>query len=204
MSETALLDQIKSYLTAQANGAAATPEERSAWHDFYHAHDPLIRANVKHARTSAVDVDDLAQEVWLRLSRDLLRLKLDPDRGTLDARIGTIARRCAGKFARRSRRRPEPMMGDEFAAMLLDPREGPLSGFEKEEYRRQLWNARESVRSGLNDVSRQMLDMRLEQERSVPEIASALNISEGAAKMRLFRALRELRDLLRKQGLAPS
>jgi DNA-directed RNA polymerase specialized sigma24 family protein len=85
MSELELLNLIQSSLGKAARGEEVTPVESWACDELYHAQDPVIRAVVKRAATPSVDVDDLAQEVWLVLTRRLRNLKLDPSRGTLDA-----------------------------------------------------------------------------------------------------------------------
>lgn len=91
MSDFELLSQIQSYLAALARGAKATPEAESAWREFHRVHDPMIRALARRGATAVVDAYDLTQEVWIMLSRDLLKLTLDPARGSLDALLATVA-----------------------------------------------------------------------------------------------------------------
>jgi RNA polymerase sigma factor (sigma-70 family) len=204
MSELELLNLVQSSLRKAAQGEQVTSAEFSAWREFHRAHNPVIRAVVKRSATPAVDVDDLAQEVWLRLAHDLPSFKLDPARGTLGGFVVTVARRCTHKIAHRRLWLRAAALSDELAASLLDRQGSPSPEFEEEEYRGRLRQARETVRSGLPELSRTVLDMHLEQEKSVLEIAFALKMSEGAVRMRLFRALRRIRHHVRRQGLVPS
>ena len=61
-----------------------------------------------------------------------------------------------------------------------------------------------TARAAMSELSAQIVVMRLKDERSIPDIADALHVSEGVVKIRLFRAVQELRVLPRSQGLEPS
>ena len=56
---------------------------------------------------------------------------------------------------------------------------------------------------GLNEQEKKLLLARIEEERSIPEIAEALGISEVACRQRLSRAVRKCRELMELDGLAP-
>jgi RNA polymerase sigma factor (sigma-70 family) len=56
--------------------------------------------------------------------------------------------------------------------------------------------------SRLRAADRDALILRFYQQKSVAEVGAALGVSEGAAKVRIVRALEKLRDRLRNRGIA--
>lgn len=54
----------------------------------------------------------------------------------------------------------------------------------------------ESLPAGLSEQERQLLIRRFERDQPYSEIAAALDITEGAARLRLFRALEKCKKLL--------
>jgi RNA polymerase sigma-70 factor (ECF subfamily) len=56
------------------------------------------------------------------------------------------------------------------------------------------------VMNGLSDDDQMLLALKFVAQRTNHEIAGILSLSEGAVSMRLFRALRRLRDQLRGMG----
>lgn len=56
--------------------------------------------------------------------------------------------------------------------------------------------------SRLKNADRDALLMRFYQQKSVGEVATALGVSEGAAKIRILRAIEKLRGILRRRGVS--
>jgi len=149
-------------------------------------------------------IDDLHQETWIILIRRLPKLRLDPAVGTLRRWVLGIARRLAGWHAHRQSGQRDELLSADLLAALLDVEEGPISACERKDARDRVRAVLEEIGEHLSELSRRILVMRVIEEMKVPAIAAAFGISVGAVKMRLQRALREARDLLRKRGLGPS
>src|SRR5438552_3048277 len=99
MSDEQELKLIKSFLNEP--GRRPSSEEATAWGDFYLTHDPTIRVIVRHHPGCRHDVDDVVQEVWTVLARDLRRLQYDPGRGPLRGWVIAVARHEAARQAHR-------------------------------------------------------------------------------------------------------
>lgn len=87
----------------------------------------------------------------------------------------------------------------ELAERLLT-RDAPSAGLRKQENR-------DFVRKALallSDRDREVLVLRFLEEMPAADAAAVLNVSEGALRVRVLRALRRLRDLLRNQSESSS
>jgi DNA-directed RNA polymerase specialized sigma24 family protein len=104
MTDSMMLNLIQSFLAAPPG--TASPEERQAWEDFYHVHDPMIRAAIRARHEGWNVVDDLAQNVWCIMIERLPDLRVDPARDSLKAWVTQVARRVACGHARDRSRCP--------------------------------------------------------------------------------------------------
>ncbi len=87
----------------------------------------------------------------------------------------------------------------ELAERLLAVSAGPSAGLRREE-------GRALVRAALDRLSvrdREVLVLRHLEHLSTAEAAAVLDISEGAVRVRLLRALQRLRDVLKSMGSQP-
>jgi RNA polymerase sigma factor (sigma-70 family) len=201
MSELELLNLIQSSLGKAARGEEVTSVESWACDELYHAQDPVIRAVVKRAATPSVDVDDLAQEVWLVLTRRLRNLKLDPSRGTLDAWVATVARRhCSKVVRRRSWHHDEPLTA-EMVSLLLDPNAGPSAELEQEQRRQQVKAAIAELCKGEPTRNRQIIVRYWLEGQPPAAIAAELDLSSDSVGAVLRRARLKLAKLLRQAGM---
>jgi len=134
------------------------------------------------------DAEDVSQEVFLRAIRGLSGW--DASR-PLKPWVLTIAvNRCRTFLSQRSRR-PRPM---EFAAELPDRSPAPQTDLAEE-----LTRALETVREDY----RLCFILYHQQELTVTEISETLSCPEGTVKIWLYRARRELADILRRRGVVP-
>jgi len=127
------------------------------------------------------DADDLAAETFVRAWGQRRRLRTETLKGYLFA----ITRRLQVDRLRRSRRRGE--LPDE----VLDPAPAP----DRQIASRLELAATRSAIERLPELDRAALVLRAEQDLSYAEIGRVLEISEGAARLKVHRARRRLLDL---------
>jgi RNA polymerase sigma-70 factor, ECF subfamily len=133
--------------------------------------------------------EDLAQEVFADAAAALSRGDWEPE--SMIAWLYTIARRRFADEARR-RRHSDGVPLDDVLDELPAPDYGP-----------DLARALREAISRLAPSQRQVVSMKLLRGTTFCEIASAIGVSEPAAKMRFKRALTVLRADLEQQGIAP-
>ncbi len=168
---------------------AATSGDEAAFASLVRARQGFVRALLTARVKERRDVDDLAQEVFLRAWRRLGDLE-DPDR--FAAWLARIAVNAALDHRRRGRVRPAPGPlgegGDE------PPAAGP--GVEHravlaEEHARVL-----EALATLDERSQVAVTLRFLEGMAVKDIAARTGDSPAAVAMRLTRALRALRERL--------
>ena len=135
--------------------------------------------------------EDLAQEVFTDAAAALARGDWQPE--SMLAWLYTIAQRRFADEARRSRRRSADGVPLDDIVEELPARD---YGFDV------AYALRQAI-SRLAPAQRQVVSMKLLRGCSFCEIASAMELSEAAAKMRFQRALTVLRADLEQQGIAP-
>jgi RNA polymerase sigma-70 factor, ECF subfamily len=132
------------------------------------------------------EAEDLAQRVFADAAAALARSRPDSELGWLYA---VAERRFADELRRRRR----------IASIPLDP----VRPVELDDYSPRAAQAIKRAIFQLEPPGRQIVVMKVLEDRSYAEIAETLGLSEAAAKMRLSRALRSLRSLLEAEGVAP-
>lgn len=167
--------------------SAAKGGDRSAF-------DKLVRRSYTDTYTLAYrltgneeDARDVAQEAYLRAYRGLSRFRGDAQFSTWMYRITA---NCAATYlGRRSRHRHEPL---DDTLPVADPRtdDDPQLRVDAADLRRRLETALENLPPRLRAV----VVLRDVYGLSHDAIASELDISESAAKVRLHRARNKLRD----------
>lgn len=136
------------------------------------------------------DAEDVTQESFLRAFRNLHRWdQVRPLRPWL---LTIAANRCRTRLEERSRQ-PIPM---ENAADGLPSRDGTAPLDDAEEVQRAIETLRPEYR--------QCFVLFYQQELSVEQVAEILECPEGTVKTWLFRARKEVADVLRKRGYGSS
>ena len=158
------------------------------------AFEELVRATYADTYTLAKrltgneeDARDVVQESYLRAYRGLKRFRGDAQFTTW---LYRITANCANThLGKRTRRRTEPLP-DDVVLVDLDPDRDPAARADASLLREKLEGALEDLPPKLRSVVvlRDIYDMPHE------EIAANLGISESAAKVRLHRARRKLRE----------
>jgi RNA polymerase sigma-70 factor (ECF subfamily) len=158
------------------------------------AFDELVRATYADTYTLArrltgneEDASDVVQESYLRAYRGLPRFRGDAQFSTWLYRI--TANCAATHLGRRTRRRTEALP-DDASLVDADPERDPSARADATLLRERLEGALEQLPPKLRAVVvlRDVYDLPHE------AIAAELGISESAAKVRLHRARRQLRD----------
>lgn len=155
--------------------------DKGAWEAFVRRYAGLVVAAVRGVAHEAAEVEDLAQEVFLRLCKDDFRLlrSYDPARAGLSTWITIVARSTARDAMRRHR--PVLMAIDAVpeSRLAVDPIEPP-----------QKLKLPEAL---LSPRQREILTMLYDREMEVAEIAKALNIDPQTVRSAHHKAMVKLR-----------
>jgi RNA polymerase sigma-70 factor (ECF subfamily) len=150
---------------------------------------PLRRYALTFADSEDV-VDDLVQEIWLRVVRGLVRLR-DPNR--FRSWLFGIAHRTAMDRLR-VRYRTREVMDDAPLPDIADPID-PALLMERE-------IALNALAAGLTQLGpneRQVLQLFYLENLTIAEIADIMNVPTGTVKSRLFRARSQLKHKIEKE-----
>jgi RNA polymerase sigma-70 factor (ECF subfamily) len=155
--------------------------ERGSWEAFVRRYAGLIVAAVRGVARDAGEVDDLVQEVFLRLCRDDFRLlrTYDPARAGLSTWITIVARSTARDAMRRYRPVVVPIEAVPEGRLAVDPVE-PVRRLKLPE-------------ALLSPRQREILTMLYDQEMDVAEVAKALGIDPQTVRSAHHKAMVKLR-----------
>ena len=155
--------------------------EKAAWDAFVRRYGGLVVAAVRGVASVYGDVEDLTQDVFVRLCKDDFRLlrTYDPGRASLSTWITIVARSTARDGLRR--RRPEGVPIDLVpeAQLAIDPVE-PVEKLKLPE-------------ALLSPRQREILAMLYDREMEVAEIARALGIDPQTVRSAHHKAMLKLR-----------
>jgi RNA polymerase sigma-70 factor (ECF subfamily) len=174
-------------------GAALRGDER-AMRDLVRRHGPRLRACALRTLHDESMADEVVQDVFAVMLRSGHAFRRDANLGTWLYAIAL--NRCrninAAYLHDAGRKRPV----DE---KLRDPLPDPHSLFERSERRDRLACAT----AALPEELREVIVLRFAGGRSYQEIAEIHGCAVGTVASRIHRALRQLGETLRKQGLTP-
>jgi len=155
--------------------------EKAAWEAFVRRYAGLIITAVRSVARDAADVEDLTQEVFLRLCKDDYRLlrTYDPARAALSTWITIVARSTARDALRRHRPVAVPIEAVPEARLAVDPVE-PVRKLKLPE-------------ALLSPRQREILTMLYDQEMEVSDIAAALAIDPQTGRSAHHKAMVKLR-----------
>jgi len=155
--------------------------DKGAWQAFVRRYAGLVAAAVRGVAREAAEVEDLAQEVFVRLCKDDFRLlrSYDPTRAGLSTWITIVARSTARDAMRRHR--PVLMTIDAVpeARLAVDPIE-PAERLKLPE-------------ALLSPRQREILTMLYDREMEVAEIANTLGIDPQTVRSAHHKAMVKLR-----------
>ena len=155
--------------------------DRTAWEVFVRRYGGLIVAAVRGLATSRGDIEDLTQEVFVRLCKDEFRLlkSYDPARAALSTWLTIVARSTARDSLRRRRPEGVPIEAVPEALLAVDPVE-PVQKLKLPE-------------ALLSPRQRQILGMLYDREMDVAEIALQLGIDPQTVRSAHHKAMLKLR-----------
>ena len=160
--------------------------EPGAFDEFVHAAHPVVYTLAYRITGNAEDAKDVTQEVFVRAWRGLKNFRGDANLGTWLHRI-TV--NCALTAVRRRSRTPIPTSDEllpDMAVEAADPGDREVL---------------EAALRTLSDQDRIAVVLKDVEGWSCEEIARKLGTTEGAVKVRLFRARQRLADRLAAQGV---
>jgi RNA polymerase sigma factor (sigma-70 family) len=155
--------------------------EKAAWDAFVRRYGGLVVAAVRGVASVYGDVEDLTQDVFVRLCKDDFRLlrSYDPGRASLSTWITIVARSTARDGLRRRRAESVPIDAVPEALLAIDPVE-PVEKLKLPE-------------ALLSPRQREILAMLYDREMEVAEIARALGIDPQTVRSAHHKAMLKLR-----------
>jgi len=155
--------------------------EKGAWDAFVRRYAGLVVAAVRGVARDNADVEDLTQEVFVRLCRDDFRLlrSYDPARAGLSTWLTIVARSTARDAMRRHRPVVVPIEAVPESRLAVDPVE-PVRKLKLPE-------------ALLSPRQREILTMLYDREMEVAEIAAALGIDPQTVRSAHHKAMLKLR-----------
>ena len=165
----------------QALPAALLDGDPEAWKDFVRRYGGLIVAAVRGLATAPGEVEDLTQDVFVRLCKDDFRLlrSYDPARAGISTWLTIVARSTARDALRRRRADSVPIESVPEGKLAVDPVEPRV--------RLKLPEALLSPRQ------REILTMLYDREMEVAEIAGVLGIDAQTVRSTHHKAMVKLR-----------
>ena len=155
--------------------------DKGAWEAFVRRYAGLVAAAVRGVAREAAEVEDLAQEVFLRLCKDDFRLlrSYDPARAGLSTWITIVARSTARDAMRRHRPVLTPIDAVPEGRLAVDPVE-PAQKLKLPD-------------ALLSPRQREILTMLYDREMEVAEIAKTLGIDPQTVRSAHHKAMVKLR-----------
>ena len=162
--------------------------EKGAWEAFVRRYAGLIVAAVRGVAREAAEVEDLTQEVFLRLCRNDFRLlrSYDPARAGLSTWITIVARSTARDALRRHRPVAVPIDAVPEAQLAVDPVE-PVRKLKLPE-------------ALLSPRQREILAMLYDRDMEVAEIAALLGIDPQTVRSAHHKAMIKLRAYFKAEA----
>jgi RNA polymerase sigma-70 factor (ECF subfamily) len=155
--------------------------DSGAWQGFIRRYGGLIVAAVRGIAPNPGEIEDLTQEVFVRLCKDGFRLlrSYDPSRAALSTWLTIVARSTARDALRRRRADSVPIENVPEAQLAVDPVE-PVQKLKLPE-------------ALLSPRQREILGMLYDREMDVAEVARALGIDPQTVRSAHHKAMLKLR-----------
>ena len=172
---------------------AETPDKAqldSAFSELYRAHVRDVYSYSYYRCGNHHDAEDLTEQTFLQAYRHFARAQRESGGRPLRPWLIRIAHNLAANYYRDRSRRPQTNLED--AGVLAEPH----GTAELVEGREELHRVLEGV-AALPDDRREALIMRFALGMDNREIAGAMDRTEGATKVLLHRAIRQLEGLLK-------
>src|ERR1700739_2619051 len=167
--------------------------EPEAFAQLYAIYSPRLYRMITKITKNPEDAQDALQETFLRAH---LRVHAFEGRSSIYSWLSRIAINCALMILRKRRTRPEVLLNREpddrrCETIFFEVKDSAPNPEEAYDLRQRQTKTLHAIRR-LDPKLQAALRMQVNHEWSVKEISQALNISETAAKSRLYRARRQL------------
>lgn len=196
MFDRSLLEGVKRHLRMTARKERPDPDSVMAWRSFYKQCDPLIRRFVRIYVCTSNDVDDCAQEVWLRLIRRLRIFDYDASRGAFSSWLYRVVRSVTADYFRHEYRVNGLSHEAPIACVSTDKRSDPAKIAEQMESDLTVDSILMTIRRNVSRPNYDLLYMRWVQNRAVADVADALQMTRQQVWYREHRARVKLRGVL--------
>jgi RNA polymerase sigma factor (sigma-70 family) len=194
--DRSMLEAVKRHLRTAGDHRRPTAESVTAWRQFYSQCDPLIRRFVRIYVNTNSDMEDCSQEVWVRLIKHLKTFDYDPSRGAFSSWLYRVVRSVTASYFRHEFRVND---GDKRSAMSMvpaDTRSDPAQMMEALDSQKRVEAMLLTIRRNVSRPNYELLYMRWVQQRSVEDVANALDLSNKQVWYREHRARKKLRGVL--------
>jgi RNA polymerase sigma-70 factor, ECF subfamily len=180
---------------APSNGppSASKAELDRAFEDLYRAHLRDVYSYAYYRVGNHHDAEDLTEQAFLQAYRHFERARRESDGRPLRPWLIRIAHNLASNYHRDRARRPEAALD------AVEPPSHPHGTERVVEGREELRDVIEHLQE-LPDDRREALIMRFALGMSNREIARALGRSDGATKVLIHRAIKQLEELMTPGG----
>ena len=160
--------------------------DSEAFNNIVLAYRKRIMGTIGRLIARTEDVEDVAQEVFLRLYFSLDQLRA-PE--VFEPWLYRVTANAAYDYLRKQRRRPEFRMSDlsEQQVMMADAAAGGKAEHDRQQ-RKKLREAVDSLLGAVSEADRILLLMKEVEGLSLRELEKIYRVKENALKVRLFRA----------------
>jgi len=198
------LHDVQAYLECPVCSGQLADSLRKDWQCFYQTYDPVIRRFALSCSLPADEIDECAQEVWATLLTRLRDFHYQPERGRFQSWLYAVVRNQAVDFLRRRNRHPVKRLSPLVAAGLMAPDADPARQFERASDLELLLMVAEELRLQVSEKSYLVLHMRWIEERSIGEIAIALELTAAQVRLRQCRMKQRFVRLLKRHAACAS
>jgi RNA polymerase sigma-70 factor (ECF subfamily) len=169
-------------------------EDRPRWFaEEVLPHEPALRSYLRYSLSSAADVDDLAQECFMRV----LRMRAAHPVTSPKALLFTIARNAVRDLIRRRRVSDQVLITEADGLCVLDEGHDVVEDVSR---RQELAFLADAIAT-LPERCRQVLLLRKIQGLSQREIAARLGITENTVESLVAKGTRRCGEFLRSRGV---
>ena len=164
----------------------AQDNDSAAFNEIVLAYRKRVMGTIARLISRPEDVEDVTQEVFLRLYFSLDQLKLAE---VFEPWLHRLTVNAAYDYLRKQRRRQEFRMSDlsEQQVMLADAAAGGKVEHE-EQYRKKIRESVQSLLGAVSEADRILLMLKEVEGLSLKELEKIYRVNENALKVRLFRA----------------
>ncbi len=201
--EPQLFAVVREFLAKKAAHRPVDDAQVQAWREFHRRCDPLIRKFACIYVKSASDVDDCAQEVWLKLIDRLVTFEYDPSRGAFTSWLYRIVRDTTVSYFRHEARFTAPRHHEPLRDVPCRPDADPAVQCERSDSVARSYAMVTMIRRHVSRPNYELLQMRWLQGCSVEEVAQTLGLSHEQVWYREHRARQKMRALLDAAGVGP-